>query len=248
MPKAQALAPVTRAIVLAAGHSRETRELLLKPLGTSTVIELVLQNVLSVVAKEDITIVVDEHDDSVRAHLGDSWNFVVQSVQAGTGDAVRCARFELRDYHGDVLIAYGDTPLLRAASLKGLLNRHRLKGAKFSLLSALLDEPAQYGRIVRDEKGELSEIVEATDLSADAAQIHEINVGAYVVHADLLISRLDEMAQANEHRLTELAQRLIGQGVPTSSYVTPDTDEVQGINTTEQFLLAGDIVLKRLFA
>ncbi|MDR1833875.1 MAG: NTP transferase domain-containing protein, partial [Propionibacteriaceae bacterium] len=237
-----------KAVVLAAGHDQATRELLLKPLGNDTVIGLVLRNVLNVVRKSDVVIVVDEHDDSVRELLGGSWNYVVQSVQAGTGDAVRCARFELEDFQGDVLIAYGDTPLLRADSLKGLRNRHLLKQARFSLLSAKLDDPGHYGRIVRDESGAIAGIVESSDLDAQTAEIREINVGAYIVANELLIPQLDEMAVSGEHRLTELARRLITQGVPTASYVTTDTDEVQGINTPEELQAAGDIVLKRLFA
>ncbi|MDR1768029.1 MAG: NTP transferase domain-containing protein [Propionibacteriaceae bacterium] len=237
-----------KAVVLAAGHDQATRDLLLKPLGNATVIELVLRNVASVVRRPDIVVVVDEHDDSVREALGDSWNYVVQTVQAGTGDAVRCARFELADFAGDVLIAYGDTPLLRADSLKGLRNRHRLKKAKFSLLSARLDEPGHYGRIVRDETGAVAGIVESSDLDDATRQVKEINVGAYIVDSALLIPQLDEMAQVGEHRLTELAKRLIGQGVKTASYVTTDTDEVQGINTPEELRAAGDIVLKRLFS
>jgi phosphomannomutase/molybdopterin-guanine dinucleotide biosynthesis protein A len=237
-----------KAVVLAAGHDVTTRELLLKPLGNATVIELVLRNVLAVVAKQDVIIVVDEHDGSVRDHLGDSWRYVVQTVQAGTGDAVRCARFELEGFDGDVLIVYADTPLLRADSLKGLRNRHLLKNARFSLLSARLDDPGHYGRIVRDESGAVAGIVEATDLDGRTREVKEINVGAYVVDNALLIPQLDEMAKYGEHRLTELAKRLIGQGVKVASYVTVDTDEVHGINTPAELQAASDIVLKRLFA
>ncbi|MDR1237974.1 MAG: NTP transferase domain-containing protein [Propionibacteriaceae bacterium] len=238
----------TKAVVLAAGHDQATRELLLKPLGNATVIELVLANVTTVVSPADVVIVVDEHDDSVRHTVGPGWTYVPQSVQAGTGDAVRCARFELEGFAGDVLIAYGDTPLLRADSLKGLLNRHRLKQARFSLLSARLEQPGHYGRIVRDDAGALAGIVESTDLDDGTTALKEINVGAYVVANELLVGQLDLMAQTGEHRLTELAKRLINQGVPTSSYVTTDTDEVQGINTAAELRAASDIVLKRLFA
>ena len=264
-----------KAVVLAAGHNEATRDLLLRPLAGSaprsarqdpqsarpseqapsalasigsTVIEQTLANVTSVVAKQDVIIVVAEHDPSVREHLGDSWNYVVQTVQAGTGDAVRCARFQLMGFDGDVLIAYGDTPLLRAASLRGLLWRHRLKDAQFSLLTAVLPDGADYGRIQRDPEGRITGIVEAADLSESSEQITEVNVGAYVVDNAILIPELDVMAATGEHRLTELAQRLIGQGGTLASYALVDPGEVQGINTDCELQAAADIVLKRLFA
>jgi phosphomannomutase len=237
-----------KAVVLAAGHDEATRNLLLRPLAGPTVIEQTLANVTAVVPAHDVIIVVAEHDPSVREHLGESWNYVVQTVQAGTGDAVRCARFQLVGFDGDVLIAYGDTPLLRATSLRGLLWRHRLKGAQFSLLTAVLTDGHDYGRIERDTDGRITEIVEASDLSEATERITEVNVGAYVADSAILIPELDAMAATGEHRLTELAERLIDQGRQLASYAIVDPGEVQGINTDEELRAAADIVLKRLFA
>lgn len=238
-----------KAVVLAAGHDEATRKLLLRPLAGSTVIEQTLANVTAVVPRSDVIIVVDEHDQSVRDHLGPGWNYVVQTVQAGTGDAVRCARFALEGFEGDVLIAYGDTPLLRSTSLRGLLWRHRLKGAQFSMLTAVLEDPMHYGRIERDADGRIREIVEASDISGGRVDGGtEVNVGAYLADNSILIPELDVMAETGEHRLTELAERLIGQGRQLASYAIIDPDEVQGINTDAELHAAADIVLKRLFA
>ena len=237
-----------RAVVLAGGQDQATRDLLLQPLAGSTVIEQTLANVTAVVPKRDVIIVVAEQDRSIREHLGDSWTYVDQTVQAGTGDAVRCARFELEGFTGDVLIAYGDTPLLRSASLRGLLWRHKLKGAQFSLLTAGLPDGEDYGRIRRDPDGRITEIVDDADQSADDERITEVNVGAYVADNALLIPELDVMAASGEHRLTELAQRVIDQGGTVASYTVVDAGEVQGINSDEELRAAADIVLKRLFA
>jgi len=237
-----------KAVVLAAGHDQATRDLLLRSLATSTVIEQCLANVTQVVDKADVIIVVDEHDHGVRDLLGDSWTYVAQSVQAGTGDAVRCARYALEGFSGNVLVAYGDTPMLRASSLRGLKWKHELKQAQFSLLTAILDSGGEYGRILRDEDGRITGIVEATDLSAASSAIHEVNVGAYMIDNSILIPTLDEMAAMGEHRLTELAELLISRGRSVSSFAIMDADEVQGINTDAELDLAADIVLKRLFA
>ncbi len=121
-----------KAVVLAAGHDQATRDLLLRPLAGSvprsarqdpqsaqpseqapsaltsigsTVIEQTLANVTAVIPQSDVIVVVAEHDQAVREHLGEGWTYVVQTVQAGTGDAVRCARFQLAGFDGDVLIA-----------------------------------------------------------------------------------------------------------------------------------------------
>jgi len=237
-----------KAIVLAAGHDETTRGLILRPLGTSTVIEHSLANVTAVVPKQDVIIVVAAGDNSVRDRLGPTWCYVEQATQAGTGDAVRCANLELAGFDGDVLIAYADTPMLRASSLRGLLWRHELTGADFSLLTALLPDPADYGRVVRDSTGRITEIVEAVDTNKEQRPIHEVNVGAYVISAALVMRKLDELAAIGEHRLTELAEQLIKEGRRVASYAIMDADEVQGINTADELQAASDIVLKRLFA
>ncbi|MCW5953548.1 MAG: NTP transferase domain-containing protein, partial [Propionibacteriaceae bacterium] len=236
-----------KAVLLAAGHDQATRDLLLRPLAGSTVIEQTLANVTAVVPQSDVIAVVAEHDHAVRQHLGEGWTYVVQTVQAGTGDAVRCARFQLAGFGGDVLIAYGDTPLLRAASLRGLLWRHRLKEAQFSLLTAVVSNADGYGRIQRDA-GRVVGIVDDADLSESSERITEVNVGAYVIDNAILIPGLDVMASSGEHRLTELARRLIGQGGTLASYAIVDAGEVQDINTDAELQAAADIVLRRLFA
>ncbi|MDR1265713.1 MAG: NTP transferase domain-containing protein [Propionibacteriaceae bacterium] len=292
-----------KAVVLAAGHDLETRELLLRPLASSTVVEQTLATVVRVVPPDQVVVVSAEHDPRVRQLLGPGWNHVVQTVQAGTGDAVRCARHQLAGFDGDVLIVYADTPLIRSASLRGLLNRHRLKQAQFSLLTARTSHPGEYGRVERDAQGQISAIVEPSDpaasdpspsfqndpaapdpspffqndpAAADRSQVEattadggvgpgvsavaaavagepspqaaEVNVGAYLIDNEVLISQLDAMARHGEHRLTELARRLMAQSCRPSSYTILDPDELQGINSADQLALAADVVLKRLFS
>ncbi|WP_448630508.1 hypothetical protein [Cellulomonas soli] len=147
-----------------------------------------------------------------------------------------------------MLVAYGDTPLLRPDSLRGLLNRHELKGADLSVLTAVVDRaPEGYGRVVRDA-GRIVAIAEPGDESAPVPEgPAEINVGAYVAAPGLLFDELDAMAATGEHRLTDLARRVIARGKQITSHQIHDTDEVQGINTPDELAVAADIVLKRLF-
>ena len=93
------------------------------------------------------------------------------------------SRQDLQDFDGNLLILYGDTPLFRPASIRGLLNRHELKKAHLTLLTAVLDHPLPYGRIIRNADGQIMDIIEDTEASPEVREIREFNVGAYVVNA-----------------------------------------------------------------
>ena len=256
LPQA-AQAPATTndraAVVLAAGHDDASRELITRPLGEATVVELAVANVRKVVADDRIVVVVAPGDTTVRGLLGDDLTYVEQQDLPGTGGAVLAARAEIEAFAipaREVLVAYADTPLLRSESLLGLLTRHTLKGADLSLLAAVVTEDLPtYGRIVRDY-GEITAILEDEDSPADAGSggtPTEVNVGAYVASPGLLFAELEAMLAEGEHRLTELARRVIAKQKSISSYRIYDTDEVRGINTPEELQEAADILLKRLF-
>lgn len=240
------------AVVLAAGHDAASRELLTRPLGDATVVELAVANVRRVVDASRIVVVVSPDDPTVRELLGEDVVYVEQAEPLGTGDAVLAAREAIASVLGPgaddpVLVAYADTPLLRAESLLGLLTRHTLTRADLSLLSAVVDDPDGYGRVVRAE-GEITAILESSEVDGTAAEpLTEINVGAYVAAPSLLFGELERMVTGGEHRLTELARRVIGAGKRIASYRIVDVDEVRGINTPDELAQAADIVLKRLF-
>ena len=86
-----------------------------------------------------------------------------------------------KNFDGNLLILYGDTPLFRPASIRGLLNRHELKQAHLTLLTAVLDQPLPYGRIIRNDGGQIMDIIEENEASAEVREIREWNVGAYAV-------------------------------------------------------------------
>ncbi|WP_187994151.1 NTP transferase domain-containing protein [Schaalia sp. JY-X159] len=239
--------PVTTAIILAAGGDDESRELLHAELSDSTVAALAVQNLRQVLPAERIIVVVAPEDQRIRETLGEDLTYVVQEEPLGTGNAVAAARGVIPDDTEQLLVTYADTPLLRPASLRGLLNRHNLKKAGFSLLTARMDQPLPYGRIERDPDGKITAIVEPEDLTSKDAGITEVNVGSYVAAPDLLLEKIDDLASRGEHRLTEVARSFLGSDHGVVSYRIYDTDEVQGINTEEGVAQAADIVLKRLF-
>jgi phosphomannomutase len=237
-----------KAIILAAGNDdSRAHPLLLARLGDHTILDLVIDNVLQVVAPEDIYIVVGRPEDKIRRHLGECYTYVVQDEPAGTGHAVLQVGPKLAGFKGDLLILYGDTPLFRSASLRGLLNRHQLKGADLTLLTAIVDRPLPYGRIRRDDEGHIRNIVEASDATPDEQAIREFNVGAYVGRAESLFATLESMGAAGENRLTDAVDCLSSSGKRVESYQIYDEDEIQGINSEADLRQAEFILQKRLF-
>jgi phosphomannomutase/choline kinase len=242
-----------KAVILAAGKEAIAADggpILLQPLGDRKIVDYVVQNGLQLVAPDDLYIIVGYRREEVEAHLGADYRYVVQEEQRGTGHAVLQLRSLLSDYHGDLLILYGDTPLFRPASIRGLLNRHRLRQAHLTLLTAVVDRDLPYGRIIRDATGRIIDIIEETEASPEVREIRELNVGAYVVRADDIFPILETLPPSpldGEYRLTDCAHRLIRSGLRVESYQIYDQDEVLGINTREDLAQAEFNLQKRLY-
>src|SRR6516164_8387325 len=242
-----------KAVILAAGKDATTAEgqsLVLKKLGDHTVVQYVVQNALQVVGPEDIYVVVGYRQQEVRDHLGPKFHYVKQEMPLGTGDAVRKVCDTLPEFDGNLLILYGDTPLFRPASILGLLNRHHLKHAHLTLLTAIVDKPLPYGRIIRDAGGQIIDIIEDTEASAEVRAIREINVGAYVVNTRVIAEALRKLSPSpvdGDYRLTDCVHQLIRSGLKVDSYQLYDQDEVQGINSDADFERAEYILEKRLY-
>ena len=126
---------------------------MLQDLGGCKVVDYVVQNAIQLVPPEDIYIVVGRGQEEMRTHLGIDYQYIIQDKQLGTGHAVLQLKPLLEDFHGDLLILYGDTPLFRFDSIRGLLNRHRLRQAHLTFLTAVVNQPYPYGRIIRDAIG-----------------------------------------------------------------------------------------------
>lgn len=242
-----------KVVILAAGKesvSPEVKPILLQNLGERKVVDYVLQNALQLVSPYDLYIVVGYQQEEMRAHLGPGYQYISQDEQLGTGHAVLQLKPLLENFHGDLLILYGDTPLFRADSIRGLLNRHRLRNAHLTLLTAIVDRSYPYGRIIRDATGQIMDIIEEAEASQAVREIRELNVGAYLVRADAIFSALKKLSPSpvdGTYRLTDCVHQLIRSGLCVESYHIYDQDEVQGINTAEDLSRAEFILQKRLF-
>jgi len=241
-----------KVVILAAGTESIARHqlILLQDLGDCKVIDFILRYAQQLVPPQDLYLVVGYCQEEIRAHLGPDYQYLLQSEQRGTGHAVHQLQPLLKDYTGDLLILYGDTPLFRPDSIRGLLNRHRLRCAHLTLLTAVVDRPLPYGRIIRDSSDRIIDIIEATEASQAVREIRELNVGAYVVRAETIwpaLARLAPSPADGTYRLTDCAHQLIRSGLSVESYQIYDQDEVQGINTIQDLERAEFILQKRLF-
>jgi bifunctional UDP-N-acetylglucosamine pyrophosphorylase/glucosamine-1-phosphate N-acetyltransferase len=224
------------AIVLAAGlgtRMSSARAKVLHCLGGRPLITFPL-TALRAAEVEPIVVVVGHQADAVRAACAPyDVRFAHQAEPRGTGHAALAARAALADFHGDLLVVYGDLPFLRAETVRRLLAAHQQAQAAVSLLTEVVEDPAGFGRIVRDARGHVDRIVEDADCTPAERAIREINVGVYCVRADFLfraLSRLEPNNVQKELYLTDIialaradavriadAQATAGEGAQISS-------------------------------
>lgn len=244
------------AIVLAAGQGTRMRSTRPKPLHMlcgRPLVRYVLDAVVGCEADRAV-VVVGHGGDLVSKTLQEDpgpvpLDFVEQRVQSGTGDAVAVGLTGLPDEDldpddsegGDVIVLPGDTPLVRPETLSRLVVEHRLSGAACTLLTARMDDPAGYGRVVRDKDGRVRRIVEERDADETERAIDEINTGIYVFRRSLLAPALRRISPDNsqgELYVTDVVGVLADAGHPVVSLVVDDPDETQGVNDRVQLAVA----------
>jgi bifunctional UDP-N-acetylglucosamine pyrophosphorylase/glucosamine-1-phosphate N-acetyltransferase len=196
-----------------------------------------------------VLVVVGHQAESIQKIFADaSVEWVLQTEQLGTGHAVLCALPYLADFAGSVLICCGDTPLLTAETLRMFLANHLKSDSDLSVLSMLLEEPGNYGRIVRNSAGEVSGIVEAKDATYKERDIREVNTGIYCAGAALLRSVIPEISNNNaqgEYYLTDVVKVALERGWKVQAVAGSDPIEFQGVNTNEELAAAERVIAGR---
>lgn len=173
---------------------------------------------------------------------------VLQKEQLGTGHALKIACEKLENFKGNLLVVCGDTPLITGESLCEFINHHNNTNADITLMTAVFDNPAGYGRIVRNKQGEIQAIVEEKDASDDIKAIKEINAGIYCINFETAGFGINEIKNNNaqkEYYLTDL----IGWGTKNSKKIVPFTlkskEEIFGINSKNQLASAAKIMKQK---
>jgi UDP-N-acetylglucosamine pyrophosphorylase len=173
-------------------------------------------------------------------------DYALQSPQLGTGHAVMQAESALKEFDGEVIVLSGDVPLTKVQTLQSLLNVHREKKAVATVLTAVLDNPTGYGRVIRGEQGDVLKIVEHKDASPAELAITEINSGIYVFNKQKLFDALKHISNDNaqgEYYLPDVFKIFFSQGERIAAVPAPNFDEIRGINTPEQLKEAEAILL-----
>jgi len=241
-----------QAVILAAGKGtrmRSARAKVLHPLVGVPLLDHVVRAVQS--ARVDpITVVVGHQADAVEAAFaGRGLAFARQEPPLGTGHAVQAARARLAAHPTrTVLVINGDVPLLRSETLTALLDAHRAGGAAATLLSVVLDDPAEYGRVVREPDGSVRAVVENKDASAQEKRIREINAGIYAFETRPLLAALAELRPQNaqgEYYLTDVVGLLRKAGHRVDAMVAADRREALGVNSHAELAAAARLLRQR---
>jgi bifunctional UDP-N-acetylglucosamine pyrophosphorylase / glucosamine-1-phosphate N-acetyltransferase len=240
------------AVVMAAGVGTRMRSARPKPLHRLCGRPMVLHvmDALAELSVQRVVVVVGHRADWVtktlieHAPAGMSIEFVEQPEPRGTGDAMSVALTGVpddTDDDGDVVVLPGDTPLLRPATLAALVQQHRATDAAATLLTAQLDDPTGYGRVVRGRDDLVARVVEDADASDEELEVIEVNTSIYCFRRSVLAPALRRLSPANaqgEYYLTDVIEVLYEAGHRVGSLVVGDTMEVAGVNDRAQLAVA----------
>jgi bifunctional UDP-N-acetylglucosamine pyrophosphorylase/glucosamine-1-phosphate N-acetyltransferase len=174
---------------------------------------------------------------AIREVFADAADFALQAEPLGTADALQAGLAALAPDVREIVVVYGDVPLLEADLLEALLDEHRSSSAALSLVSVVTIDPGRLGRVVRDDDGEVARIVEAKDATEDELEIDEINAGIYALDVAWLRRRIHELRPSRasgELYLTELIALARADGRPVASVEVGDDGTLLGINDRAQ--------------
>ncbi len=235
---------MTGAIILAAGEGKRMKSDIAKVLHEidgKAMVEYVIDAARSVDPAK-IVLIVGNRMDQVIAKLHNSRViFSIQERQNGTADAVKCAQMPFANFVGELFVLCGDMPLVRGETLQKMLDFHRKKDSSATVMTGILDDPAQYGRIVRSDDGEFAEIIEYADGDEKTRAINEVNSGTYIFDASELWPALDKISSDNaqgEFYLTDVMTVLKNKGKTVAAWKVEDSSELLGVNTPEQLKMA----------
>ena len=241
----------TACVILAAGLGKRMNSNLPKVLHKVCGIPMI-QSVIETARQlkgGKIVVVTGKHDDLIKKALASpDISYALQKEPKGTAHALMCARQELRNFQGTLIVLNGDAPLLRAETIKKFLKMHLKNKNAVSVLSFNAENPDDYGRIVRDASGHILSIVEQKDADAMQKKINEVNSGVYAINHNSL-SLLDKIKinkNKGEYYLTDIVAAALENELKTSAYCIGAEDEFMGVNTREELYRASMFMKKKL--
>lgn len=227
------------AIILAAGKGTrmksETSKVLHK-IFDKTLLGYVLDAVDKTDLVEKSFVIVGHQAEAVTSFVQENYNnasTVLQTPQLGTGHAVSMVCPQLEDFNGEIIILCGDTPLITEETLKKFIESHRNNNSDLTVMSAIFEDPTNYGRIVK-QQGKLIGIVEEKDATAEQKAINEVNAGIYCLNWGKIKPAFSQLTSNNaqgEYYLTDIISWGVAQGLNVNAYTLEDNEEIFGINS-----------------
>ncbi|HSH24188.1 MAG TPA: bifunctional UDP-N-acetylglucosamine diphosphorylase/glucosamine-1-phosphate N-acetyltransferase GlmU [Massilibacterium sp.] len=239
------------AVILAAGQGTRMKSKLYKVLHQvcgKPMVEHVVDQV-SGLGCEKIVAIVGFGAEKVKERLGDRVEYAYQEEQLGTGHAVLMAEENLAQYDGETLVVCGDTPLITTETMEALLKTHQQRGAKATILTAQMENPTGYGRIIRNKEGFVERIVEEKDATDAEKEVTEINTGTYCFDNRFLFEALQKVGNDNaqgEYYLPDVIEILKNEGETIAAHVTASFEETIGVNDRVALSVAEEIMRKRI--
>lgn len=220
------------AIVLAAGKGTRMKSALPKvmhPILSEPMITHVITH-LNQIHVDQTIVVIGHGGELVQNTLKESVSYAVQAEQLGTGHAVMQA-LPVLNPEGDTILLYGDTPCIQSETMEKLFEYNQ--DADMTILTAIYEDPARYGRIVRDGYGNIRRIIEYKDCTAEQCTIREVNTGIYCFKNKALLEHIHELTNNNaakEYYITDLVEIFLSHGLKVKAIPIENTDEVAGVN------------------
>jgi bifunctional UDP-N-acetylglucosamine pyrophosphorylase / glucosamine-1-phosphate N-acetyltransferase len=239
------------AVILAAGQGTRMKSKLYKvlhPVCGKPMVQHVVDQVRTLNIQEMVT-VIGHGAEMVKAQLGEESHYALQSEQLGTAHAVMQAQQSLEGKEGVTIVVCGDTPLIKAETMESLFKHHEELSAKATILTASIDDPTGYGRIIRNENGFVEKIVEHKDATEAEREINEINTGTYCFDNAALFEALKKVSNDNvqgEFYLPDVVEILKNQGEVVTAFQTNDLEETLGVNDRVALAEAERIMRSRI--
>ncbi|ERI93098.1 UDP-N-acetylglucosamine diphosphorylase/glucosamine-1-phosphate N-acetyltransferase [Clostridiales bacterium oral taxon 876 str. F0540] len=239
------------AAILAAGEGKrmksETPKVLHKVCGKEMVNHVI--DIMRKAGMEDVNVIVGKGAEKVKEGTKSrNVSYSLQEVQLGTGHAVMSAKTFLSKKTGTVAIFTGDAPLIKEETVNKFLSFHEEGGFKATILTSVIEEPAHYGRVIRNSQGEVEKIIEAKDCNAEETKVKEINAGMYCFDIEALLNSLNKLNNNNaqgEYYLTDVIGILKNEGSKVGAMVT-DFEETIGVNSRVELAETERILRNRI--
>ena len=239
-------------VILAAGlgtRMKSRRAKVLHQAGGRTLVEHVVRTASEIAPPERIHVVVGHQAEQVRAALGPlGVRFIQQAEQKGTGHAVKAGREALAGLDGLLVILYGDCPLITAATLRRLVDTEKNSDAAGTILTAMMEDPTGYGRVIRNAEGQATRVVEQKAATPEQLAIREANMGLYCYRAQPFWAHIDEIQPNNPARelyLTDMVEILTAAGCRMQTMLIDDPREVLGINDRVELAMVDRLLRDR---